>query len=39
MGRIEVLDKDESHAVTGGEGIDELSAGVEATRRGAYPDD
>jgi hypothetical protein len=39
MGRIEMLDEDESHAVTGGKGFDELSAGVEAARRGADPDD
>ena len=40
VGRIEMLDEDESHAVAGGgKGFDELSAGVEATRRGAYPDD
>jgi hypothetical protein len=39
MGRIEMQDEDESHAVTGGKGFDELSAGVEATRRCAYPDD
>jgi hypothetical protein len=39
MCRIEMLDEDESHAVTGGKGFDELSAGVEATRRGTYPND
>jgi hypothetical protein len=39
MGRIEMLDEDESHAATGGKGFDELSARVEATRRGADPDD
>ena len=35
-----MLDEDEGHAVAGGgQGFDELSAGVEAARRGAYPDD
>ena len=39
VARIEMLDEDESHAVPGGQRLDELSAGIEAARRGAYPDD
>jgi hypothetical protein len=34
-----MLDEDESHAAPGRKGFDELSAGVEAARRGTYPDD
>ena len=38
MGRIEMLDDDESHAAGGGQRRQEFPAGVEATRRGADPD-
>ena len=37
--RIKMLDEDESHAVPGRKGFDELSAGVEAACRRTYPDD
>ena len=39
MGRIEMLDEDEGHAVAGAQGPHELPAGIKATRRGAYSDD
>lgn len=39
MGRIEMLDEDEGHAITVGKGFDELSACVEAARRRSDPDD
>ena len=39
MGRIEMLDQDERHAAGGGNCIHELSAGVQAARRGSYPND
>ena len=39
VGRIEMLDQDEGHAVAGGQRVHKLPAGIEATRRGAYSDD
>ena len=39
VGRIEMLDQDEGHAVAGGQRVHELPAGIEAARRGAYSDD
>src|SRR6185312_5770817 len=39
VGRVEMLDENERHAVTDGEALHELSTGIEAARRGAHPDD
>ena len=39
VGRIEMLDQDEGHAVAGRQRAHELSAGIEAARRGTDPDD
>ena len=39
VGRIEMLDKDEGHAGAGRKRLQEFSAGIEATSRGAYSDD
>ena len=39
VGRIEMLDQDEGHAVAGRQRVQQLPAGVEAARRGADPDD
>jgi len=39
VGRVEMLDENESHAVADGKALDELSTGIEAARRGAHPDD
>lgn len=39
VGRVEMLDENESHAVADGEALHDLSTGIEAARRGAHPDD
>src|SRR6185437_10340741 len=39
VGRVEMLDKNESHAVADAEALHELSARFEAARRRAHPDD
>jgi hypothetical protein len=39
MGRVEMLDENECRAIAGGQRAEELPAGFEATRRGAYSDD
>ena len=39
VGRIEMLDQDEGHAVAGRQRVHQLPAGIEAARRGADADD
>jgi len=39
VGRVEMLDENESHAVTDGEALHELSTGIKTARRGAYADE
>jgi hypothetical protein len=39
VGRIEMLDKDKSHAYVGWQRVNELATGIKTTRRGAYSDD
>ena len=39
VGRVEMLDQDEGHAVAGRQRLQKLRAGIEATGRGANSDD
>jgi hypothetical protein len=39
VGRIEMLDQDEGHAVAGGQRANQLPAGIKTARRGSYADD